>query len=84
MSLDEEREAIKKQLDYLASALARIDVLTDEEMAYIRNRKIDDERASWAWKKIKAHAPWITGIGTAIGGMIYWLLTHAVTIHGPK
>ena len=84
MSLDEEREAINSQLEYLASALARIEVLTEEEIAYLRNRKIADERASWAWKQVKAHAPWIAAIGTAVGGLIYWVITHTVTIHGPK
>lgn len=49
---------------------------SDEEMAYLRNRKEADERAAWAWKMIRTYVPWLASIGTALGTAAYWLVTH--------
>ena len=49
---------------------------TDEEMAYLRNRKEADERAAWAWKMLRTYVPWLTSIGAAVGTAAYWLVTH--------
>jgi hypothetical protein len=51
-------------------------VPTDEEMAYIRNRKEADERAAWAWQMLRTYVPWVTSIGAALGTAAYWLVTH--------
>jgi hypothetical protein len=49
---------------------------TDEEMAYLRNRKEADERAAWAWRMLRTYVPWVASIGTALGTAAYWLVTH--------
>jgi sugar/nucleoside kinase (ribokinase family) len=79
MSIDDEREALRRQLDYLASRLP-----TDEELAYLRNRIEADENAAWAWKTIKTHAPWIATLISTLGAGMYWLMTHTISISGPK
>lgn len=68
--------------DALAAALTSLEerMPTSEDIAYLRNRREQDERASWAWKTLRAHAPWIVGLTTAIGSGLYWVLTHDVSI----
>lgn len=51
-------------------------VPTDEEMAYLRNRKEADERAAWAWRMLRTYVPWVTSIGAALGTAAYWFVTH--------
>jgi hypothetical protein len=86
MNIDEERAAYEAQLNYLSTVIQRLEesMPSSEEMAYLRNRKLADERAGWAWHMVKAYAPWIATAGTAIGGALWWLLTHTVTVQGPK
>ena len=54
----------------------RLRVLTPEEMAYVRNRKLADERAGWAWQWLRANVPWIAGCVSAFGAAVYWFATN--------
>jgi len=76
-SIDPERLSIAVE-----HALAEMErrMPSEEELAYIRQRKVADERASWAWQTLKMYAPVVGPILTAIGVAIWWLLTHSITI----
>jgi len=78
-------ERLRAENDYLAAQLAKLEAAmpTPEELAYLRRRKEQDERAAWALQVIRSNAPWLIGIGTAIGSAVYWFLTHTISI-GPK
>ena len=75
-------EELQSENDYLAGVIADLEkrLPTDEELAYLRNRKMQDEHANWTIKLIKANAPWVLTIIGAVGSMIYWLLTHNISI----
>ena len=75
---------LQRENDHLASALAALEARmpTDEEVAYLRNRREQDERSAWVWQVIRQHAPWVLGIGSALGTVLYWFLTHTITIKG--
>lgn len=82
MDPEDRLRLVMAEKDALAAALASLEerVPTSEDLAYLRNRREQDERASWAWHVIRKHAPWIAGLTTALGSGLYWLLTHNVNI----
>lgn len=51
-------------------------VPSTEELAYLRNRKMADERASWAWQWLRTNVPIITAVCGAFGAALYWAITH--------
>lgn len=72
--------------DYLAAELTRLEAKlpTDEELAYLRNRKEADEHAMWLVKQIRAHAPWVMVVLGSLGSATYFLMTNAVSITPKK
>lgn len=75
---------LQRENDGLANMIASLEARmpTEEDMAYLRNRRELDERSAWVWQVIRQHAPWLLAIGSAFGTAIYWFLTHTVTIKG--
>lgn len=75
-------EALSKQVEYLAAELSRLEARlpTAEEAEYLRRRKLEDDRASWAWHTIKTHAPWVSAVLAMISAAAYWVLTHTISI----
>lgn len=73
---------LQRENDHLANALASLEerMPTAEDMAYLRNRREQDERSAWVWQVIRQHAPWLLGVGSALGTVVYWFLTHTVSI----
>jgi hypothetical protein len=73
---------LQRENDGLANMIASLEARmpTEEDMAYLRNRREQDERSAWVWQVIRQHAPWVIGIGSAIGTVVYWFLTHTITI----
>ena len=73
---------VQAENDSLVSMVAALEkrLPTDEELAYLRNRKAADDNAAWLWKTIKAHAPWAVVVCSALTSAIYWLATHTITI----
>ena len=65
-------------VEQIASLEARLP--SAEELAYLRNRKAADDNAAWLWRSIKKHAPWVSIVGGAFSSILYWLVTHTVTI----
>jgi hypothetical protein len=41
-----------------------------------------DENAAWLWTQIRRHAPWVVMVGSLVGSLIVWLLTHTINIEG--
>jgi hypothetical protein len=83
---DEHRAgALEKQIDFLAGEVTRLMAAmpTPEEMAFLRDRKLEAERAQWLWRTVKTHAPLVASILTAVGVSVVWLLTHNIDIR-PK
>lgn len=78
-------ESLLKQIDYLAGELARVEARmpSADELEYLRQTKLDSDRASWAWQVIKRHAPWVAAVGAMCGSVAWWILTHTVNI-SPK
>lgn len=74
--------ALARQVEYLAAELSRLEARlpTAEEAEYLRRRKLDDDRASWAWHVIKTHAPWVTTVLGALGLGAWWVLTHTISV----
>lgn len=77
--------ALSRQVEYLAAELSRLEAMlpTAEEAEYLRRRKVEDDRASWAWQTIKTHAPWVSAVLAMLGGVAYWVLTHTISV-APK
>lgn len=69
--LQRENDALMAQI---ASLEARVP--SSEELAYLRNRKLADERASWAWQWLRTNVPIMTAVCGAVGAFAYWAITH--------
>lgn len=54
---------------------------TDEELAYLRNAKLERERSAWAWQQIRLYAPWVVAVTSAVSSAAYWIATH-ISIKG--
>ena len=78
-------EALSRQVEYLAGELTRMEARlpTAEECDCLRKRKLEDDRASWAWQVIKTHAPWVSTALAMCGAVAYWVLTHTISV-APK
>lgn len=57
--------------------------LTDEELAFLRNKKQTEERYSWAWSVIRQYAGWVVVVGGVVGSVavalakaIEWIVAH--------
>jgi hypothetical protein len=85
MNVEEEKRQVMSQIDYLEKALSLAEsrMLSEEEIAYVRNRKQADEHATWAWQQIKTYAPWVVSVVGAVGSGAYWLVTHFSLKPGP-
>ena len=57
---------------------------TAEELAYIRNRMVQDQHAAWLVKWLRANAPWVLAIVSAAAAGLWFLLTHKVTVENSK
>ena len=57
---------------------------TAEELAYIRNRMVQDQHAAWLIRWLRANAPWVLAIVSALGVGLWFLLTHKVTVEDNK
>ena len=66
-----ENDMLVEQIASLESRLP-----SAEELAYLRNRKLADERATWAWRWLRSNVPIITAVCGGFAGAIYWLATH--------
>ena len=73
-----------RENDYLADVIAEMEkrVPSAEEMAYLRNRKEQDEHAAWVIKLLRANAGWIFVLLGVIGSAVYWFFTHTISIKG--
>ena len=69
---------LHRENDALMAQIAAIDARmpSTEELAYLRNRKLADERASWAWQWLRTNVPIIAAVCTALGAAAYWLANH--------
>lgn len=69
---------LQRENDALMAQIASLEARTpsSEELAYLRNRKLADERASWAWQWLRTNVPIITAVCGALGAGSYWLITH--------
>ncbi len=65
----------------IASLDARMPSL--EEITYLRNRKLADERASWAWQWLRTNVPILAAVCGAMGAAAYWAVTHLSFKAGP-
>lgn len=63
-------------------AQMRAQLPTPEELQYLRDRKLADERAAWAWQQIRKHAPWVAVVASMVGTGVAYLLTHSIHISG--
>ena len=71
-------DGLQRENDSLTAQIASLEArtLTPEELAYLRNKKESDERASWAWKTLRTYAPWVTAVCSAVGTAVYWLVSN--------
>lgn len=69
---------LQRENDALMAHIASLEARTpsSEELAYLRNRKLADERASWAWQWLRTNVPIITAVCGGIGAALYWAITH--------
>jgi hypothetical protein len=72
----------ERQLDYLVDQLALLEkhIPSDEDLAYLKRKREEDEHATYVVQMIKKHFPWIAIVGSAIASGVYYLLTHTITI----
>ena len=81
-----ERRALSIDPEKLAqaveNALAAMEAhtLTEDEITYLRERKLQDERAAWAVKVTKERLPLVFALVSAIGTLLWWLLNHTISI----
>lgn len=75
---DPEYERLKRENTNLAHQIEELKsrVLTEAEVACLREVKLERERSAWAWSQIRTYAPWIVAITSAASSAIYWLVTH--------
>lgn len=76
---------LHRKNDALMAQIASLDARmpSAEEMAYMRNRKLADERASWAWQWLRVNVPIIAGLCSALGAAAYWAANHLSFKVGP-
>lgn len=84
LSTDPERlaEHMARENDVIAKLLGEIEArtLSHDEVAYLRSRKLADERASWLLRELKVHLPWIFPVCAALVTAIWWLATHSINV----
>ena len=79
---------LARENSYLAGEISKLEdeiatrLPSSEELAYIRTRMRADENAAWLWTQIRRHAPWVVMVGSLVGSLIVWLLTHTINIEG--
>lgn len=76
--LDNELVVLRKLIANLTAHM-----LTPKEVIYVRDSKIANDHATWAWQKIRTHMRIVSIIGTALGVAAWWILTHTITIGKP-
>ncbi len=67
MNLDDERQAVDKQFDYIARQLEAIETRlselpTKEEVARLRDLLESKKRKEWLWDTMKVWATWVAAI----------------------
>lgn len=74
----------QEQAEYILAEIGRLQSIlpTPDEMVYLRQRKLDDERATWAWQQVRKHAPWVAGLASALSAVVVFLASHNFTISG--
>lgn len=82
---DEAVQELHRENDALMAHIAAIDARMPsiEELAYLRNRKLADERASWAWQWLRTNVPILAAVCGAMGAAAYWAVTHLSFRQGP-
>lgn len=78
-------ETLQRENDALASMLGSLEkrIPSAEELAYLRERKLADDRASWAWSWLRQNMPAIFIVASTIGSGIYWAISHLSLKTGP-
>lgn len=76
---------LQRENDALMAHIASLEArtLSSEELAYLRNRKLADERASWAWQWLHTNVPIAVAICSAVGAFAYWAITSLTFRHTP-
>ncbi len=79
VSGDEERQ---RQIEELAKMLSALEerIPTEQELAWLRERRIEAERVEWLRAQIKRHAPWVLTVSGIVGGVVAWLVNHSVHV----
>ena len=53
---------------------------SDDELAWMRATRREQENAAWAWQQIRKHAPWVLAVATTIGAGLAYLAGHNVHV----
>jgi hypothetical protein len=75
MSIDEERAAVYRKLDYLTERMDAYDKLLGEvptaaEVARLRELLEGKKRREWLWDSMKAWSVWIAAV--LVGAAMFW------------
>lgn len=77
-------ESLQRENEYLAEAIARLEerMPSDEDLAFLHQRRIEAERVAWMWSTLRRHAPWVITIAGMVGTGIAWLASNSINITG--
>lgn len=78
-AISESGEVLLAEVESMLDAL-RKQMPTAEELQWLKERKLDDERAAWLWQQIRKHAPWVGVVAAMIGGGLAWLVNNSVHV----
>lgn len=76
--LEAAKKLLQQENDYLCKRVEQLEdrMPTDDELAYLRARKVQDEWASKTIKWLKDYTPWVFSILSALGALTYWAMTN--------
>lgn len=82
----DEAARLRKENDFLAAAVAAMEARlpSAEDVAWLHNKRVESERALWAWQQIKRYAPGVGIVASLIGAALTYLANNVITIgHKP-
>lgn len=70
--------ATERQIEYLMRHIERLErqMPSEEDMAYLRRKKQEDEHVTYLWALTKRHAPWVAAVAAMLSWAVTYILTH--------
>ncbi len=72
----------EKQAEYLLGVIDRLEkhiaehTLSEDDLAYLKRKRQEDEHFAYLWQMVKRHAPWVATVCAFLSWAVTYVLTH--------